>query len=232
MSKDQSKNQIKTYLGHRKRVKEKFIQSLGKELHDYELIEILLFSSIARSDTKELAKKLLKKFGSLSAVINADIDNLREVEGVGDSTIIAIKVVGEILTRIMKEKISKKTILNNWQSLFDYAKIVLSDLNYEVFRVIFLDKKFQIIEDELINIGENDAVKIDTKIIVKKALILHSSSIILMHNHPASDAKPSNSDIKTTKEIIDSLKNLEIKVIDHLIIAKNSYFSFRENGLI
>ena len=222
----------KLHHGHRKRVKEKFISSLGKELHDYELLEILLFAANSRSDTKPLAKKLIAKFGDISAVVNADVDMLRDVEGVGEGAIVSIKIIAEIINRTLKKSARAKTVLNNWQAVLEYAQVVLKDLNYEVFRVLFLDKKYQLIEDELISIGENDHVHVSSRMIAKKALLLQASSIILMHNHPSGDLRASASDIKTTNEIIVTLKNLEIKVLDHLIISSSGYFSFKENSLI
>lgn len=224
--------QEKSHHGHRKRVKEKFISSLGRELHDYELLEILLFAANARSDTKPLAKKLIAKFGDISAVVNADVEMLQDVVGVNEGAITAIKIISEIINRTLKKSARSKTVLNNWQAVLDYAKVVLGNLNYEVFRVLFLDKRHQLIEDELISIGENDHVHVSSKLIAKKALLLQASSIILMHNHPTGDLKASVADIKTTNEIIAALKNLEIKILDHFIIGETGYFSFKENGLI
>lgn len=221
-----------THLGHRSRVKEKFLASLGKELHDYELLEILLFAANFRSDTKPLAKKLIAKFGDISAVVSADVDMLRDVAGVGDSAIIQIKIIAEIISRTLKKSAREKTVLNNWSAVLDYASAVLKNLNYEVFRVLFLDKKHQLIEDELISIGENDHVHVSSKLIAKKALLLQAASIILLHNHPSGDLRASASDIKTTNEIAAVMKNLEIKILDHLIISDAGYFSFKENGLL
>ncbi len=220
------------YIGHRQRVRDKFLSSLGKELHDYELLEILLFAANARQDTKPLAKSLVAKFGNISGVVNADVNLLKEVEGVGDGVITAIKIIAEIINRVLKNSAKQKTVLKNWQAVLDYSYASLKDLNYEVFRVLFLDKKYQLIEDELLGIGENDYVVVSAKMIAKKALLLNSASIILMHNHPTSELKPSNSDIKTTHEIINALKNLEIKILDHLIIGSSGYFSFKEEGLL
>lgn len=223
---------IKDDSGHRSRVRKKFLASLGKELHDYELLEILLFAASARQDTKALAKKLIAKFGNISGVINADINLLCEIDGVGDSAITAIKIIGEIINRILKNSVKTKAVLNNWPAVLDYANSSLRDLNYEVFRVLFLDKKHQLIEDELLGIGENDHVVVSVKTIAKKALLLSASSIILMHNHPSGELKASNADIKITNEILLALKNLGIKVFDHLIIGGNGYFSFKEEGLL
>lgn len=220
------------YLGHRKRAKAKFISSLGKELHEYELLEILLFSAFPRKDTKSLAKKLLAKFGNISGVVNADIEMLRDVDGVGDSAIIPLKIISEIINRILKSQVQSKPVLANWQAVLDYVQNALSDLNYEVFRVLFLNKNFQLIEDELLGIGENDHVQVSVKSLVKKALLLHASSIVLLHNHPSGELRASAADIKITNEICTTLKPLNVAVIDHLIVAKNRVFSFKQEGLL
>lgn len=232
MTKTPVKEKSSENVGHRQRVKTKFLNSLGKELHDYELLEILLFAANARQDTKPMAKKLIAKFGNISAVVNADIELLKEVENVGDGAVTSIKVVGEIINRVLKDGVKEKPVLNNWQSVLDYSQALLKDLSYEVFRVIFLDKKHRLIEDELLGIGENDFVQVSSKAIAKKALLLNASSVILMHNHPSGQVRPSKADIQTTNDIIDALKNLEIKVLDHLIIGGTDYFSFKEDGLI
>ncbi|MDX2082934.1 MAG: DNA repair protein RadC [Rickettsiales bacterium] len=221
----------KNFLGHRKRVREKFLISLGKELSDYELLEILLFAANSRFDTKPLAKKLIAKFGNISKVINADIDNLRELK-LSENAIVSLKVVVEVINRVLKKSAQSKNILDNWKAVLDYAYATLRNLNHETFRVLFLDKKHQLIKDELVNSGENDKIFISAKLIVKKALLLQAAAIILLHNHPSGDLRPSSADIKTTDEIIAALKNLGIKVFDHLIISDLAYFSFRENGLM
>ncbi len=219
-------------LGHRSRVRKKFLQSLGEELHDYELLEILLFAASPRQDTKPLAKKLIEKFGDISAVVNAEVLALKEIEGVGEAAITQIKIISRIIQRVLKNSAKIKPVLNNWQAVLDYASASLKNLNHEVFRVLFLDKKHQLIEDELLGIGENDHVFVSAKTIAKKALILHAASVILLHNHPAGEAKASASDIKTTKEISTVLKNLDIKILDHLIVAKEGCFSFAAEGLL
>ena len=220
------------HLGHRSRIRQKFLHSLGSELHDYELLEILLFAANPRQDTKPVAKKLIAKFGNISAVINADVEMLQTVDGVSEAAIVQIKIISRIISRVLKNSAKIKPVLNNWQAVVDYTYASLKDLNYEVFRVLFLDKKHQLIEDELNGVGENDHVFISAKSIAKKALLLSASSIILFHNHPSGELRASISDIKTTNEIADTLKKLEIKLLDHLIISPNGYLSFKESGLI
>ncbi len=220
------------HLGHRSRVRKKFLTSLGEELHDYELLEILLFAALPRQDTKALAKKLIAKFGSLSAVVNGEVELLRSVEGIGDAAITQIKIVSRILQRVLKKSAQEKPVLSNWQAVLDYATSALKNLNHEVFRVLFLDKKHRLIEDELFKNGENDHVFVSAKAVVKKALTLSAASVILLHNHPSGEARASASDIKTTNDISSALKNLEIKILDHIIVAGDAHFSFREEGLI
>jgi len=220
------------YLGHRSRVRKKFLQSFGAELHDYELLEILLFAASSRQDTKVIAKKLIAKFGDISAVMSADVISLQDVDGVGEAAIVQIKIISQIIQRVLKKSAKARPVLNNWPAVLDYAFASLKNLNYEVFRVLFLDKKHQLIEDELLGIGENDHVFVSSKMIAKKALILQATSVILLHNHPSGELKASASDVKVTNEIAAVLKNLEIKILDHLIISSSGYFSFKEEGLL
>lgn len=220
------------YAGHRKRVRNKFLKSLGAELSDYELLEILLFSSNARSDTKILAKKLITKFGSIEGVVNCDLENLRMIEDVGEATIVQLKVISQIINRILKNRAKSQIILNDWSLVLDYLRNSIKTLNYEVFRVLFLGKNYQLIEEELIEVGDIDFVNISQKLIAKKALIVSASSIVLCHNHPSNNLTPSKSDIDTTNNIIKSLSNFNVKVLDHFIISSSGYYSFRESGLI
>lgn len=218
--------------GHRARVREKFLKSSCQELHEYELLEILLFAANPRQDTKVLAKKLIKQCGTLSGVVNADVELLKTIEGVGDAAIVQIKVVSHIIQRILKHTIFQKRVLDNWQSVLEYSQAVLKDLSYEVFRVLFLDKKHQLIEDELLGVGDVDAVIVNPKMIAKKALLLSASSVILMHNHPSGELRASAADIRVTNDIVMLLKGLDVEVLDHLIISINGYFSFKESGLM
>lgn len=218
------------HFGHRTRIRQKFLHSFGAELHDYELLEILLFGAFLRSDTKPIAKKLIDKFGDISAVVNADIERLREVEGVGEAALTQLKLVTEISKRILKKSLKQKPLLNNFDDLLKFASALLKDLPNEVFYVLFLDKKFHLIEEVKLAVGENNYVAISVKDIARKALLLHASSIVLLHNHPSANSTPSNADIKITNEISAALKKLEITVLDHLIISRSDYFSFHQSG--
>lgn len=229
---DFSNLKIQQNLGHRSRLRQKFLQNPQQILSDYELLEILLFSSIPRKDTKIIAKELIKKFGNISAVIKANLEELNEVKGLGQASLVQIKIICQIIEKILKQDSGGKVILHNWQDLLNYAFSSFNGLNYEIFKVLFLDSKHHLLDDEIIEIGSEKQINIDIKNIVKKALISSASSIILMHNHPSGNLKPSNHDIKTTNLIAKSLSNLDIKIIDHLIICGTNYSSFRQQNLL
>ncbi|MFT6331947.1 MAG: DNA repair protein RadC [Lentimonas sp.] len=220
------------YLGHRKRLKEKFLKE-SSNLPDYEILEILLFSALPRKDVKDLAKKLLVKFGSLDSLIKADFSKLKELEDVSDGVLISLKLIKEIISRSSKETISKKEVISNWQKLQEYCQITMKNLAEEQFRVLFLDKKHHLIADELIKAGGIEEVEIDIKNLVKKSLNLLAKSVILLHNHPHLSSKPSKSDIVNTKKITETLESVKVKVLDHLIIGnEGDLFSFKSEGLL
>lgn len=236
---DISKTKSQQNLGHRGRVREKFLQSLKQnlnpELQDYELLEILLFGASPRKDTKFIAKNLLQKFHNISAVINADINALKSVSDVGDAAVVQIKLVSQILQRVLKSSAQQQPILNNFQALIDYAFIACKGINYEIFRAVFLDKSYKILQDELVVFGESDHVFVSPRKIAQIALNLSASFVILIHNHPSGKAQASMADIKMTNEVVSILQKLQIKVLDHLIVCdcdQQKYFSFKESGLI
>lgn len=218
--------------GHRARVREKFLLSFGNELHDYEILEILLFNAITRADTKSIAKDLLKKFGNISAIIDADVNLLKEIKGVGDSAIMSIKIIKEILNRIMREKTKNNTEINSFEDIISYINLNLRNLTFEVFRVFYLDNNYNIVGDLTLSQEGSNEVSININQIIKKSLILNSQNLILSHNHPANSSEPSSEDIKTTAKIISTLSILNINILDHIIIAKDGYYSFKESGLI
>jgi DNA repair protein RadC len=221
------------YLGHRKRLKSKFLKNLPSSFEDYELLEILLFSSHSRKDVKPLAKKLLSEFGSLGAILNADKNLLKNISGVNDNVLISLKIIKEIAGRFSKEKINKKPVIESWQSLISYCKIQMTDLQQEQLRVLFLDKKYNLIADELQHQGTIENVEIDVRSILHKTIELSASGLILIHNHPSGDTKPSKADIKNTNMIAESLKIINVKIYDHLIFGHDgNYYSFKSEGLI
>lgn len=221
------------YLGHRKRVKEKFLLQDPEHLSDYELLEILLFSTHPRKDTKETAKNLITKYSNIKNLINSDIERLKQDKQINQNSLILIKIIREIIKRNFWQNTQNKCIFKNYDDLLKYCKNSFLNLKYEEFRILFLDKKQHLIEDYKFEEGLIDMINININKIVKKTILLGAKSVILTHNHPSNDVRPSKNDIITTENIIKALRTINIDVKDHIIIGSNSkYYSFRENGLI
>lgn len=220
------------YAGHRERLRERFMNAGPAALPDYELLELLLFSIIPRRDVKPLAKDLLDRFGSLLAVMSASVDVLKNVEGLSESSAVQLKAIHALTQRMLIEEIKQQPVLNSWQKLLDYCRVTMAHEPREQFRVIFLNRKNELIKDDVKQIGTIDHVQVYPREVVKQALDLGASAIILVHNHPSGDPTPSQSDIVMTKELIAAAKTLDLTVHDHLIIGKNGHASFRALGLI
>ncbi len=218
--------------GHRDRLRGKLIQRGSSALDDYELLETLLFAFIPRRDVKPIAKALLSRFGSLSGVFAADTSDLRKVQGVGETVAAYIKATRETGIRASREAITARPIISSWAALLGYVRGRLQHEPREQFRVLFLDRKNQLISDELMGQGTVDHAPVYPREIARRALELSSSALILVHNHPSGDPTPSRTDIDITREIIDALAPFEIRVHDHLIAAKNGVTSFKSEGLI
>ncbi|MEM9938133.1 MAG: DNA repair protein RadC [Pseudomonadota bacterium] len=218
--------------GHRDRLRTKLIARGADALEDYELLETLLFAFIPRRDVKPVAKALLARFGSLSAVLAADPVDLVKVSGIGETVAAYIKATREIGTRAAREDIQVRPIISSWTALLAYVRSQLQHEDREQFRVMFLDRKNQLIADELMNQGTVDHAPVYPREIARRALELSASALILVHNHPSGDPTPSRADIDMTREIIDALSPLEITVHDHLIAARGGVTSFKSQGLI
>jgi len=216
------------YAGHRGRLRERFVIGGADALQDYELLELLLFMAIPRRDVKPLAKTLLQKFGSLPEVMSASHATLSQMDGISENTATAIKTVTAIAHRMMKQKLMQKPVLNNWTRLMDYCHMTMA----EHFRILFLNKKNVLIADEIQGSGTVDHTPAYPREVVKRALELGATALILMHNHPSGDPKPSQADIDMTNMIIEAARPFEIKVHDHVIIARHGQTSFRNEGLI
>lgn len=230
---DSKKSNKKAHFhGHRKRVRERFLKSEGKDLHDYEILEIILFSAMPRGDVKPLAKQLIKEFGSFAKVISAPGKDLKKINGIGEAAITAIKVAHETSLRILKEDFSKKTVIASWKSLLDYCRASMSHIKNEQFRIFYLDTKNQLISDEVQQEGTVDQTAVYPREVVKRALELGASAIILAHNHPSEDCTPSKSDIDMTTKIILAAEPLGVTVHDHIIIGGSKHFSFKSNGIM
>jgi DNA repair protein RadC len=220
------------YLGHRKRVREKFLKIGGAGFADYEILEILLFSAKPRNDVKPLAKKLIAKFGSLPKVISADAEELDKVEGVGEAAIVTLKIAQEVCLRMLKDEIEKKQIIGSWKALLEYCRASMGHNKTEQFRIFFLDLKNRLIADELQQKGTVDHTPVYPREVIKRALELGATSIILAHNHPSGDPEPSKTDIEMTRKIMLAAQPVNIQIHDHIVIGGAKHYSFKANGLI
>lgn len=219
------------YKGHRARLKERFLKK-GSALPDYELLELALMFAIPRRDVKPLAKELIKAFGSYAEVISAPAERLSSISGVGDTVVVALKLIEASGQRLAQSIVMDKPVLGNWQALVDYCQSVMGHQKVEQFRILFLDRQNRLINDELQQTGTIDHTPVYPREVIKRALELQSTAIILVHNHPSGDPTPSRDDIVMTKKIEEAGKQLGIKLHDHLIISKSGHSSFKTIGLI
>jgi len=218
--------------GHRDRLRGRFVKSGPGAFEDYELLELALFSAIPRRDVKPLAKQLLVRFGGIAGVLGASVEELKDVKGVSDNAAVFIKTVHALTQRMLLNDIMKQPVLSNWQKLIDYCTVAMVHEQREHFRVLFLNRKNQIIADEVKQTGTVDHVPVYPREVVKRALELGATAIILVHNHPSGDHEPSDGDITMTRELIRAAKALDIMIHDHLIISKTGYTSFKALGIL
>ncbi len=220
------------YIGHRKRLKERFMKGGQGAIADYELIELLLFLAVPRRDVKPMAKALLERFDSFAEVISAEPARLKEVSGVSDNVVIAFKMIREGALKLSQEQILGKPVVSSWQALLDYCRASMAFHHKEQFRILFLNRKNVLIADELQQEGTIDHTPVYPREVIKRALELGASALILVHNHPSGDPTPSRDDIEMTKEIDEAGKKLGVTMHDHVIVAKGSYSSFKALGLL
>ncbi|MDO9431769.1 MAG: DNA repair protein RadC [Phenylobacterium sp.] len=218
------------YHGHRDRLRERAAGALAN-LPDYELLELHLFRSISRGDVKPLAKALIARFGSLAGTLAASPAELKSVAGVGEAVALDLKLLHEITLRIGRQALAKRTVITSWSQLLDYVKIALAHEPREQFRVIFLDKKNQLIADEIMNHGTVDHAPVYPREVMRRALELSASAVILVHNHPSGDPTPSNADIEMTRQVVEAGRSLRIAIHDHLVVGRDGVASFRALGL-
>lgn len=229
---DVSPNPDEHYHGHRDRLRDRFRQNGDSALADYELLELLLFRLIPRRDTKPVAKALLAKFGSLPETLGAPTQRLTEVKGVGDNVATDLKLVAAIAQRMLKGELKGRQVLGSWSSVIEYCRAAMAFEAREQFRVLFLDKKNALIADEVQQTGTVDHTPVYPREVVKRALELSATAIILVHNHPSGDPTPSRADIEMTKLIVDTARPLGITVHDHIIIGKDGHASLKGLKLI
>lgn len=220
------------YHGHRMRLRERFHTAGPDALSDYELLELALFAALPRRDTKPLAKSLLKKFGSFAEVIHAPVTRLREIDGIGDASINQLKLIAAAAGRIAKGEIKRSIALSSWNNVIDYCRTGMAFADKEQFRILFLDKRNQLISDEVQQVGTVDHTPVYPREVIKRALELSATALILVHNHPSGDPTPSQADIQMTKAIVDIAAPLGISVHDHIIVGKNGHASLKGLKLI
>jgi DNA repair protein RadC len=220
------------YHGHRDRLRARFQEAGAETLPDYELLELLLFRSIPQRDVKPLAKELIQRFGSFAEVLGAPASRLTEVKGVGDGVALDLKIVEAALKRMAKGAVGKRPVLSSWSSVLDYCRMAMAFAEREQFRILFLDKKNMLITDEVQQTGTVDHTPVYPREVMRRALELSASAIILVHNHPSGDPTPSGADMRMTRELVDIAKPLGIAIHDHIIVGRDGHASFRSLGLI
>lgn len=217
---------------HRKRLRDRFLTSGAGALPDYELLELVLSRSIPRCDVKPVASRLLETFGDFNRVLSAPIDRLTEVRGVGPMVAVDLKIIEAAAHRLSRARVMKQPVISSWNALLDYCHTAMSHRETEQFRILFLDRKNVLIADEEQAKGTVDHVPVYPREVVKRALDLNASALILVHNHPSGDPTPSDADIAMTRQIETAAQALSITIHDHLIIGKASEFSFRSAGYL
>ncbi len=220
------------YHGHRERLRRRVLDKGVVTLSDLEVLEYLLFGARPRGDTKPLAKALIKRFGSLAGVLGASRQELAGVEGLGEASIAALKIVPEAARRLALEEASERPVIASWDKLLAYCRIAMAHEKVEQFRLLFLDKKNRLIADELQQTGTVDHTPVYPREVIKRALELGASALILVHNHPSGDATPSKADIEMTREVQEAATKLGISVHDHIVISKSGHNSFKSLGLL
>ena len=217
---------------HRARLRDRFMQGGAAAMPDYELLELVLFRAVPRQDMKPLARRLLDRFGDFNRVLSADPARLADVDGVGPAIIVELKIVAAAAQRLARSRVIQRPVLTSWDALVDYCHTAMAHGEVEQFRVLYLDRKNVLIADEEQAKGTVDHVPVYPREIVRRALNLNASALILVHNHPSGDPTPSDPDIEMTRRIVAAAETMGLIVHDHLIIGKDRELSFRASGLL
>ncbi len=220
------------HYGHRQRLRERFLKAGPEALADYELLELVLFRAIPKRDVKPLAKRLLERFGSFSEVLGAEPARLLEVQGVGDATMTEIKIVHAASVKLIEDELQDRVVITSWSQLVDYVRVRLKTETREQFRVLFLDQKNQLLADEQQQQGTVNHTPVYPREVMRRALEVGATAIILVHNHPSGDPRPSKDDIAMTNKIVEAGLHMSVRVHDHLIVGRRSVYSFRSEGLM
>ncbi len=218
------------HAGHRARLRQRAAISFDA-LPDYELLELMIARSLPRGDVKPIAKALLKRFGDLPGVFGATLQELRGVDGVGAGVALDLKLLHEATIRVGRAETRKRPVISTWSALLDYVKVAMAGASREQFRVLFLDKKNQLILDEVMNHGTVDHAPVYPREVVRRALELSASAVILAHNHPSGDPTPSAADIDMTRQVVDAARPLRIVVHDHIVVGRVGVVSLKARGL-
>ena len=220
------------HAGHRRRLRDRFLKAGPDALADYELLEMALFRAVPRKDTKAIAKALLERFGSLSDVFAADPAELESVAGIGPAATAELKIIKALAERVGRDRVIDRAVLSSWQALLDYCHTAMAHEPREQFRILFLDRKNRLIADEIQQKGTVDHTPVYPREVIRRALELSSTAIILVHNHPSGDPTPSEADVRMTSKIVEAAGHLGITVHDHVIIGRTGHASFRTLGLL
>lgn len=220
------------FWGHRQRLRDRFLAGPDEQLPDYELLEMLLFFAIPRIDTKPLAKQLLERFGSLGGVVNAAPEQLAEFERIDHFAVTLFKALRAFATRLVKEDLAEKPALDNWDKLIAYLRATMAHRMVEQFRLLFLDRRNVLIADEVQHQGTIDHTPVYPREVVKRALALDASALVMVHNHPSNHPAPSKPDIEMTRQVREALEKVGVVLHDHLIISRRGHSSFRQMGLL
>ena len=232
MSDNEKSGDTPHYHGHRQRLRERFLEAGSEALSDYEMLELILFRAIPQRDVKPLAKELLKTFGSFAETISAPVERLKKIKGLGDASVTELKLVQAAANRLVRGEVKRRPVLSSWASVLDYYRVTMAFEDKEQFRVLFLDKRNQLIADEVQQTGTVDHTPVYPREVVKRALELSATAVILLHNHPSGDPTPSRADIQMTQAIIEVAKPLGIAVHDHIIVGKDGHASLKGLKLI
>jgi DNA repair protein RadC len=221
-----------TALGHRKRLREKFLKSGLAGFHDYEIIELLLTLGSPRKDCKQPAKEVIKKFKTLRAALAASPEELQQVEGIGPHSAFGIKLVREVAAEFLRQKIIDRPVYKSAKEIFDYLYHSMRDLKKEVFKVVYLNSQNQIIDTADLFEGTVNSSAISPREVMENAINHNAASLIFVHNHPSGNPEPSPNDKQVTRDLVYAGSIMQIRVLDHIIIGNNKYYSFAAEGLI
>ena len=225
--KESASKNLPHYSGHRDRLRARLRDAGADALADYEFLELVLFRALPRRDVKPLAKSLIDRFGSFAEVIVAPPARLREVSGMGDAAVAELKIIQAAAARLARGELKRRPVLSSWSAVLDYCRTAMAFAERESFRILFLDKRNQLIADEVQQTGTVDHTPVYPREVVRRALELSACALVLVHNHPSGDPTPSHADIKMTKQIVDVARPLGIEVHDHIIVGREGHASLK-----